>query len=229
MQRWGAGVLERLELKGDEVVLDAGCGTGRVTALLLDRLPRGRVIALDASKRMLEEASQNLAGQGRRVEFVEADLGEPLPLRDKVDAVFSTATFHWVPDHDALFTNLAAVMRPGASLVAQCGGKGNLDSVGVAVQARGMAWPGFAFQDAEATADRLAAAGFAGVRTWLNKEPTEFEDRAALAEFLSTVVLRTYVAPLPESDRRGFLDGVIDDLGKLELDYVRLNITARRG
>jgi trans-aconitate 2-methyltransferase len=229
MQRWGAKVLERLRLEGSELVLDAGCGTGRVTAMLLERVPRGRVIALDASKRMLEEASRNLAGHGRKVEFVEADLGQPLPLREKVDAVFSTATFHWVLDHDALFANLAAVMRPGAQLVAQCGGEGNVASVGWALEARGRNWTGWAFRTPEATTASMGAAGFVDIETWLNPELTTFASRDEMAEFLRTVILAPYLDATAEGSRAALLDGIVDDLGKLELDYVRLNITARRG
>src|SRR5438045_5843592 len=118
--RWGATVLERLPLDGDERVLDAGCGTGRVTALLLERLPRGRVVALDGSPSMIEEARRRFAGDAR-VELVTADLARPLPLAAAVDAVLSTATFHWIADHGALFRNLAAVLRPGGRLCAQCG------------------------------------------------------------------------------------------------------------
>jgi trans-aconitate 2-methyltransferase len=221
-------VLERLVLDGDEVVLDAGCGTGRITAMLLDRLPRGRVFALDYSKKMLEEASQNLAGYAGRVEFVEANLADPLPITEPLDGVFSTATFHWVPDHDALFRNLAAVIRPGGQLVAQCGGAGNLDSVGQALEAWGLRWPGWAFDDAESTAAALADAGFVDIQTWLNPEPTSFGSRDEMAEFLRTVVLRTYLEATPEDEREGLLEGVLDLLG-LELDYVRLNIVAIRG
>ncbi|HEX5148335.1 MAG TPA: class I SAM-dependent methyltransferase, partial [Candidatus Limnocylindrales bacterium] len=109
--RWGRAVLDRLPLVGDERVLDAGCGSGRVTELLAARLPRGHVVALDASAAMIETARERLAPLAERVEFVVADLGLPLPLAEPVDAVLSTATFHWVPDHDALFANLAAVLR----------------------------------------------------------------------------------------------------------------------
>ncbi len=216
-------------LDGDEVVLDAGCGTGRVTEMLLARLPRGRVIALDYSKAMLEQASRNLAGHGRRVEFVEADLGAPLPLKETVDAVFSTATFHWVRDHDQLFRNLASAMRPGAQLVAQCGGSGNLDSVGAVLETQGVDWRAWAYHGSESTATRLANAGFVEVETWLNPEPTTFESRLHLGDFLATVVLRTFLDSMPEEDRRAFVETVVDGLGGLELDYVRLNITARRG
>src|SRR5918992_2046350 len=129
MFRWGADVLERLPLQGDERVLDAGCGTGRVTELLAHRLPRGRTIALDASAEMLAEARTRLARFGDRVDLVRAGLARPLPLLRPVDAILSTATFHWVLDQDALFRNLASVLRPGGLLVAQCGGAGNVARV----------------------------------------------------------------------------------------------------
>ena len=127
--RWGVAVLQRLELAGDERVLDAGCGSGRVTERLLERLPRGTVVALDSSAAMLEEAARRLAPHLSRVELVHADLGRQLPAMAPVDAILSTAVFHWVPDHDALFRHLAAVLRPGGRLVAQCGGTGNAASV----------------------------------------------------------------------------------------------------
>src|SRR5512144_2104322 len=120
----GEAVLERLTLRGDERVLDAGCGSGRVTERLAERLPAGHVVALDGSASMVRQARVRLARFGERVSYVVADLGRPLPIASRVDAILSTATFHWVPDHDALFRNLAAIVRPGGRLVAQCGGAG---------------------------------------------------------------------------------------------------------
>src|ERR1044071_5127472 len=92
--RWGASVLERLELRGDETVLDAGCGSGRVTAQLLERLPRGRVIAVDNSAAMLAQARDTLAPFESRVAFVEADLLVlDRVVTTRVDVIFSTAVF----------------------------------------------------------------------------------------------------------------------------------------
>jgi trans-aconitate 2-methyltransferase len=142
MTRWGGTVLERLPLTGDETVLDAGCGSGRVTELLAEALPRGRVIALDGSPAMLGEARVRLARFGEQVEYVLADLRRPLPLSAPVDAILSTATFHWVPDHAALFANLAAVLRPGGRLVGQCGGAGNIASIGAILATVGDGWAG---------------------------------------------------------------------------------------
>jgi trans-aconitate 2-methyltransferase len=228
--RWGAAVLDRLPLEGDETVLDAGCGTGRVTELLLGRLPRGRVVALDASAAMLNEARSRLAGFGDRVEYVEADLGRPLPLDRKVDAILSTATFHWVPDHDTLFANLAAVVRPGGWLVAQCGGAGNIARFLEVVTSIA---PDFArnrhnFQTPESTRARLERSGFEDVETWLSEEPTRFEPGEPFEAFLETVCLRTHLDRIASEARAQFVQAVAAAMPEPLLDYVRLNILARR-
>ena len=227
--RWGGAVLERLPLHGDETVLDAGCGTGRVTELLAERVPHGRVIALDASSSMVDEARRRLVRFGDRVDYVVADLGKPfeLPGGGLADAILSTATFHWVADHDALFRNLAAVLRPGGRLVAQCGGSGNIASIRAILASIGDGWTGEAhYETPEATAERLTAAGFTDIETWLQPEPTRFEAGASLEMFLRTVILGGHVARLAEADRDAFVREVASRLAEPVVDYVRLNILA---
>ncbi|HJS26253.1 MAG TPA: methyltransferase domain-containing protein [Actinomycetota bacterium] len=227
--RWGAAVIDRLELSGGETVLDAGCGSGRVTEVLLERLPNGRVVALDGSGSMLEQARVRLERFGDRVGFVLADLGEPLPLEEPVDAILSTATFHWVPDHDALFRNLAAVVRPGGRLAAQCGGSGNLATVMAALRELGAdPFSRKVFTTPEQTEERLHAAGFVDARCWLHNEPTPFDDPEALEAFLRTVALGDHVAAMSEPEARAFAYEVAVRLPSTSLDYVRLNIRARR-
>jgi trans-aconitate 2-methyltransferase len=228
MARWGASVVDRLPLEGDERVLDAGCGTGRVTAVLAERLPNGRVIALDGSRSMIEQARDRLATFGDRIEYVVADLGSPLPIHRPIDAILSTATFHWVPDHDALFRNLAAVLRPRGRLVAQCGGVGNIASIQAVLATIGDGWLGDVhFETPEATARRLEAAGFVDVDCWLSDEPTTFEPGEPFETYLRTVVLGSHVARLPESERAAFVQEVARRLAEPRIDYVRLNIGAR--
>lgn len=227
---WALEVLERLPLSGDETVLDAGCGSGRVTALLVDRLPRGRVIGVDASASMVEHARDALGGRAR---FFVADLAA-LTLDAPVDVVFSNAVLHWVPDHDALFERLFAALRPGGRLVAQCGGEGNVASLGRAVNAVYASEP-FAcadrppketwnFAEPAETRARLATAGFTDVAVWL--EPKRVP---ADREFLRTVTLGPHLNRLPRGSHDAFVDAVAQELGEpLQLDYVRLNIDARR-
>jgi trans-aconitate 2-methyltransferase len=227
--RWGTAVVDRLELDGGETVLDAGCGSGRVTTLLAERLPDGRLIALDGSTSMLETARRRLAPFGDRIRFVLADLMAPLPIDEPVDAVLSTATFHWVPDHQALFGHLAAVLRPGGRLVAQCGGAGNLATVVRALDELGAdPFTGKVFATPERTDERLRATGFVDVECWLHTEPTPFETLGGLETFLRTVVLRDHIRSMTDAEAKAFAHAVATRLPRLELDYVRLDIDARR-
>jgi trans-aconitate 2-methyltransferase len=229
MHRWGLEVLERLPLKGHERVLDAGCGSGRVTEALAERLPEGRVVALDASPAMLAEARRRLARFGDRIEYIQADLGLPLPLDGQVDAILSTATFHWVPDHDAMFRNLAAVIRPGGRLAAQCGGVGNIEGIRRIARSIG---DGFDaprnFATPLATVARLEAAGFRDPEVWLTDVPTRFEPGEPLESYLEAVCLREHVARLPVAERAAFIKAVTSRLPEPVIDYVRLNILAVR-
>ncbi len=235
---WGEHVLERLELAGDETVLDAGCGTGRLTTKLLERLPRGRVIAVDSSAEMLAAAAKELAPWGDRVELVRCDRAA-LDLADVADVVFSTATLHWVLDHARLFANLYRALRDGGRLLAQCGGGPNLRGLMErvhAVQARPPFAEHFAghedpweFADAATTAARLHAAGFASVETNLVAAPTIFEDERIYWEFLRTAILRLQLEQLPEALRSRFLDEVVARVPRpLVLDYWRLNLSGRK-
>ena len=238
---WGRAVLSRLELRGDEIVLDAGCGTGRLTRELAARLPRGAVVALDASSQMLEQARTYLADCQPPVRFVRASL-PVLPFDRVADVVFSTATFHWVPDHPALFANIHRALKPGGLLHAQCGGYGNLAIARTPAEAlmkhpRFAKWfadwrPVWEFADASVTANRLATAGFRDIDTSLETAPVAFEDEAAYRAFVSTVVFRLHLAKLPDELRLAFLDELVERVRPMPegftLDYVRLNLRAQK-
>jgi trans-aconitate 2-methyltransferase len=227
---WGMEVLDRLQLRGDEAAVDAGCGSGRVTAELLRRLPHGSVLAVDGSEAMVAKARERL---GEHASYLVSDLSE-LDLAEPVDLVFSTATFHWILDHDVLFARLRAALRPGGRLVAQCGGVGNV-AEHAKVIASVVARPEFAghfagatgiwnFAGAEETEARLRGAGFADARCWLELKPVQPPDPLA---FTSTVTLGPLLAQLPEEKRKPFAEAVLAGSEQpLVLDYVRLNIEA---
>lgn len=229
---WSRAVIDRLELSGDETVLDAGCGSGRVTRLLLERLPRGRVIGVDASPSMIEKAREALPD---RTEFIVSDLLD-LDMEEAVDAVFSNATLHWILDHRRLFARLHTALRPGGALEAQCGGIGNLDEFlnvlenvngdeRFAPYLRGIAstWN---FASPGDTEIRLEAAGFESARCWLEER---LEKPREPREFLRTVCLGPHLEQLPEHLHKQYLDAVLEYIPRpLTLDYMRLNISARR-
>ena len=228
---WGMEVLDRVELDGGEYVLDAGCGSGRVTEELLGRLPDGRVLAVDGSPSMLAKARERL---GDRVSYMEADLSK-LKVDEPVDVVFSTATFHWIPDHSILFERVREALVPGGRLRAQCGGAGNVARLAEAIGAVASR-PEFAsrfdemnvmwnFASAEDTEEKLTALGYTDVGCWLEPKHVQPEDDA---EFMRTVTLGPHLALLPEELHDSFVEGVVAEMPKpVTLDYVRLNIEAR--
>jgi trans-aconitate 2-methyltransferase len=178
---------------------------------------------------MIEAARDRLAPFGDRIEYIVADLGVPLPIDEPVDAVVSTATFHWVPDHDALFENIAAITRRGGRLVAQCGGVGNIGRIKRALATIGDGWLGPAhYETPLATARRLEAAGYVDIECWLTDEPTTFEPGAPFEAYLRTVVLGAHLERLPAEAHDAFVRAVADAVGEPVIDYVRLNINARR-
>lgn len=229
---WATEVLERLPLAGDETVLDAGCGSGRVTAQLLERLPRGRVIGVDASESMVEKARATLGG---RAELHVGSLTE-LELDQSVDAVFSNAVFHWISDHDLLFRRLHDAMKPGGRLVAQCGGEGNVATLTHAIgEVAGHAPFAEHLADMEVmwnfsspadAARSLRGAGFEQVECWLEEKRVVPEDPL---DYLAASALGPQLARLPDSDVQAFVDSVAARMpAPLSFDYVRLNINARR-
>jgi len=236
---WGQRVLERLELRGDERVLDAGCGTGRLTALLHARLSQGRVVAMDRSRDMTLRAREYLP---RGVEVVQADL-LALPFSAVFDVVFSTATFHWMLDPAALYRAVHPVLAPGGRLHAQCGGEGNLAQLNRRVHAL-MRDPHYAaqFQDwrepwvflgAERAAALLREAGFVSVATRLRATPARFADRETYREFVQVVVLADYLTRIEGvQEREAFVDTLVEaaaaDDPPFVLDYVRLELEATR-
>ncbi len=245
---WGRSVLTRLAPRPGERILDLGCGTGRLTREVAAALGSGAVIGLDRSPAMLGQAAaaapvasgpHALDGRQLSVAYVLAD-GAHLPFADAFDAVLSTATFHWIKDHDALFSSIYRALSPGGRLVAQCGGRPNL------AQLLGRArllmqderfrdhfenWADpWNFADVVSTTARLERAGFSMIDVWLTEAPTTLPNGPAYKDFLSCVCVRHHVDRLPEDLRPPFLDALTEfasiDHPPFTLDYWRLNIRA---
>jgi trans-aconitate 2-methyltransferase len=239
---WGKKVLSRLELRGDELVLDAGCGTGRLTADLLLALPRGRVVGIDLSENMLRSAREHLSAQfGGQLSLLAADLLH-LPFTRAFDVIVSTAAFHWVLDHDRLFTNLHAALVPRGWLEAQCGGGPNIRRLRERANALA-ATPPFApyfvgfrepwlFEDAASTHTRLRRAGFVEIETSVEAAPTLLENAEHFREFVSHIVLRRHLENLPSQQLRAqFIDNLAQQAATDDppflVDYWRVNLRGR--
>jgi len=240
---WGKKVLARIPLRGDEHVLDAGCGSGRLTRELLEGLPDGRVTAADISVNMLRTAEEHLVPVfGERVRFVQVDL-QHLDLAPEYDIIFSTASFHWVKDHDQLFAGLYRALRPGGWLHAQCGGAGNLDRLNARIAALIQSEPyreyfadfesPWEYADSTTTAERLSRSGFVEVETGHEEAPTLFPNASEFQQFVESVILRRHLECIPEREvRQQFLGALTgqasEDDPPFLLDYRRLNMKARK-
>jgi trans-aconitate 2-methyltransferase len=228
MNERGNDAAARLDLSGGETVLDAGCGTGEVTASVLARLPQGRLIALDGSTAMLAAARERF-GEDPRVTYVHANLEQPLSLEWDVDAIVSTSTLHWVRDHDALWGHLAGVLRPGGQLVVDCGGDGNIARVLEILSELGHPDHPWTYASAEDTERRLAAAGFGERNVRLVPRVSQFASDEKLEAFLTNVVLRAHVAALGDEAGAALVRDVAARLPERELHWARLEVVARRG
>lgn len=239
---WGKKVLSRLRLRGDEVLLDAGCGTGRLTADLLEALPRGRVVGVDLSQNMLHSASQHLAQYGHQVTLIACDLLH-LPFAGMFDGIVSTAAFHWVLDHDLLFVNLHRALKPGGWLEAQCGGGPNLASLRNRANALAATskFSGYfqsfhepwLYQNAEESAAALHRANFEDVETSMEGAPTLLNNAEEYTEFVRNIILRRHLENLPSEELRSeFIRLLTEQAAKDDppflLDYWRLNLRGRK-
>ncbi len=211
---WGRRILERMDLSGDETVLDVGCGIGLATRELLERLPSGRVIAVDGAVRMLTEMRRRLSDYSEQIEPLLADASRLLPVAEPVDAIYSVATFHWIKDHESLFSHLAAVTKPGGKLGAECGGSGNVEvlkqivfdlypDVAEHLAKTSQYWQ---FGTVEATVARLEAAGWKDI----------------------DVVLREHMDEIYPADRRSFVEAIAEAMPEPVITYSRLEIFATK-
>ncbi len=233
--------MARLRLRGNERILDAGCGTGRLTAELLEALPQGHVVGIDLSQNMLKSAHDHLAQYGSRVTLLACDFLH-LPFQRVFNGIVSTAAFHWVLNHDLLFANLYRALVPGGFLEAQCGGGPNIKRLRdraneliatpkFAVFFRGFREP-WNFQNAEGAANTMTSAGFVDVKTSIEPATTVLDDALHYDEYVRNIVLRQHLEHIRDPKLRDEFMNVITEQAAgddppFSLDYTRLNLSGR--
>jgi trans-aconitate 2-methyltransferase len=236
---WAQAILDELALNGDETVLDAGCGSGSVTFMLLERIPNGKLYAVDGSPEMIEQITASVAERGlTNIEPIHADLTD-FTLPEPVDVIFSNAVFHWIHDDEGLFGSLLRAAKPGGRLRAQFGGGHIFSKFTPAVDAVRARAP-FAehltsmddaknFRTPEDAVAAMERVGWTEARADTFEAPIEFPDQGEAETYLRTIILRDHIRHLPEQHHDAYIRAVIGEYidrhgSPFTADYVRLNV-----
>ncbi len=241
---WARELIARLELRGDESVLDVGSGDGKVTAEIAAAVPRGRVVGLDGSPEMIEFARAHYDhNRFPNLEFVCLD-ARRVALKHSFDIVFSNAALHWIEDHPGILKGVSRVMRRGGRLIISCGGRGNATEILEAVEAvtardrwrryfDGFGFP-YHFYGPEEYARWLPEAGLSARRVELVPKDMPQAGAGGLATWIRTTWL-PFTERVPESEREDMIQDVVkeyvnrfpaDAAGNVHLKMVRLEVEA---
>jgi trans-aconitate 2-methyltransferase len=245
--QWGRQVLEWRKWKGNELVMDAGCGSGLLTNLLARRVPRGKVYAVDVDPNMIMQARRNLKDL-ENVELIQSDIAD-VKLPTKLDVIFSNAVLHWLHDHTQVFQHFWDLLNcdytRGRQLLIQCGGYGNLREVltllrqvmnlnEFKVHFSKFNQPWY-FAKPDDTDKLLGEIGFIDTGVHLHNDRVSLTNRDLYAKFVKTVIMEPFLECLPDDEiRNSYLELFLHQVEKRNdhsttpwsLDYVRLNIIA---
>jgi trans-aconitate methyltransferase len=246
-QSWARELIAKLNLRGDELILDVGCGDGKVTAEMARAVRRGYVVGADASAEMIAFARKTFpSSENPNLKFQVCDAREIDSIAGRFNIVFSNAALHWVDNHEAILRGAASVLKPGGRLVISCGGKGNAHDVFLAMrpEMRLKRWRGFFrelakpyfFYSPRDYETWLPQFGFEITTLKLEPKDSSYEGTNGLAAWLRTTWL-PFVQRVPENLREEFIAAVTqrylakhpaDAEGKIHVRMVRLEIDARK-
>lgn len=250
-ENWAIELLSKRKWKGNEVLVDAGCGSGRVTKIIANILKEGRIYAIDLDKNMIENAKINLKDQ-ENIIFINSDLST-VELPEPVDIIFSNAVIHWIKDHYKLFCNFWKLLKQSGEILIQCGGKGNLGTIKpiLDLTRESSEFTGYFldwedpwnFASAEETSSIMERAGFKKIETGLTKKIAEFSSFEEYRLFMKIVVMKPYLSYLPSDNNNRITDAFMDRflrhqkmsnkglpevINDYSIDYTRLNIRATK-
>jgi trans-aconitate 2-methyltransferase len=246
-QSWARELIARLDLRGDENILDIGCGDGKVTAEIARAVPKGSVTGADASAEMIAFAKKTFpAGENPNLKFQICDARKisPQTFTQTFDVVFSNAALHWVDDHEKFLRGAGSVLKSCGRLVVSCGGKGNAQDVFLALRPelrlarwrnffRKMPAPYFFYAPSDYE-KWLPKFGFKIRSLQLAPKDATYPGAEGFATWLRTTWL-PYVQRVPENLREEFIAAATqryvakhppDDANKVHVRMVRLEIDA---
>ena len=250
-EEWARKIILSKVWNGTEIIMDAGCGSGRITKILSEIVPFGKVYAIDNDQNMIKKAKDNLTGVSfKNVRVIQSnlldiDFGN---INSMFNIIFSNAVLHWISDHHKIFQNFYDLLYPEGQLLIQCGGYGNLQkAISIFDDVRDSAefntyfyeWKDeWNFAKPLDTEKILKKIGYTDINAYLEDYPVAFKDENRYSVYLKTVVLGPYLKYLPsEKLQETFIGRIIKHIKKqqeedqnqiLTLDYKRLNIIASK-
>jgi trans-aconitate 2-methyltransferase len=243
-QQWARELIRKLNLKGNETVLDLGSGDGKVTAEIAAHLPKGFVVGIDSSEDMIR-LSQRLfsANTFSNLRFQYADASN-LPFENEFDIVFSNATLHWILDHQPVLHGIFASLKQGGRVLLQMGGRGNAGDVmdALKIMTEREEWrkffDGFSFSygfyEPEEYRLWLREAGLEVQRIELIPKDAVHQGRSSFESWIRTTWL-PYTQQVPEEKKELFISQLTDDYlrlypadehGMIHVNMVRLEVEA---
>jgi trans-aconitate 2-methyltransferase len=238
---WGRKLLEKRKWVGNEIVMDAGAGSGNLTKILADKVPQGHVYAVDADSNMVQQAKSNLSGC-RNVQVINSSM-DKVSLPTEVDVIFSNAALHWILDQEGVFLHFWKLLKPNGELLIDYGGHGNLErplSVIFKIMQSEQFKEHFAnwkqswyFPKPDETERLLQKVGFKEIQVDLSSQIISFSDRQSFATFVTTVIMKPFLGYLPNANRKQqFIDAFLNEFEghgwPWSLEFMRLTISARK-
>ena len=239
--QWGQELLEERAWIGNETVMDAGAGTGNLTKILADKLPNGKVYAVDADSNMVQQAKSNLSGCSN-VQFIHSSM-DKVKLPTEVDVIFSNSALHWILDQEGLFLHFWQLLKPNGKLLIEYGAHGNVErplSVIFKIMQSSQFREHFVnwrqswyFPKPEEIERLLQKAKFRNIQIDLSKRVTIFPDRQSFAIFIRTVIMKPFLGYLPDAKKKEqFLDVFLNEFERSgwewSVDFMRLGISAEK-
>lgn len=246
-EEWANFIIKQREWSGDETILDAGCGSGKITKILSNIIRNGTIYAVDNDPNMIKKTKEKL-GDVKNVHIIQSDLTATAEFRNmqiKFDVIFSNAVLHWILDHQKVFKNFYDLLNSKGELLIQCGGFGNLEKT-LSLFNTVKDSPEFNryfhewkqswyFAKPEDTKSILKDLNFKNIQVYLSNSNIDFDGKNNYLLYMKTVVLGPYLKHLPsEQLKNKFIETTLDlieqdhpDL-RWKLDYVRLNILASK-
>jgi trans-aconitate 2-methyltransferase len=238
---WGRQLLEKRRWIGNEIVMDAGAGSGNLTKILADKVPQGQVYAIDADSSMVQQARSNLS-RWRNVQVIHSSM-DNVNLPAKVDIIFSNSALHWILDQEGIFSHFWQLLKPNGELLIECGGHGNVERTLSLIfkithsdrfREHFVDWKqSWYFPKPDETERLLQKARFRDIQVNLSKRTTIFSDRESFANFVKTVIMQPFLGYLPYAKKKDqFVDALLNEFERSgegwSLDFMRLDIFAKK-